>query len=101
MTSRVYYTDPACREFDAVVVRTAEHEGRRAVVLDRTAFYPTSGGQPFDTGTLGPLRVLDTIDQGGEVLHVVDEPATAESVGGSAIAEPALPVGSRVHGSID
>jgi alanyl-tRNA synthetase len=50
---RIYYTDPASRSFDAIVTRSFEHEGRRAVTLDRTAFYPTSGGQPFDTGRCG------------------------------------------------
>ena len=52
MTSRIYYTDPYCRRFEAVVTRAFEHEGRPAALLDRTAFYPTSGGQPFDTGRL-------------------------------------------------
>ena len=53
VTERLYYTDSYLTEFDATVIRRAEHEGRPAVVLDRTAFYPTSGGQPFDTGRLG------------------------------------------------
>src|SRR4029079_7354837 len=43
MTDRLYYLDPYLREFDATVVETTTHEGRTAVVLDRTAFYPTSG----------------------------------------------------------
>ena len=63
MTSRIYYTEPACAEFDAVVVDvTTDPAGRPVAVLDRTAFYPTSGGQPFDTGTLGSVRVLDVVD---------------------------------------
>jgi alanyl-tRNA synthetase len=52
VTSRIYYTDPYCRRFDASVTKAFLHDGRPAVVLDRTAFYPTSGGQPFDTGKL-------------------------------------------------
>jgi len=86
MTSRIYYTDQACGEFDATVVESRIHEGRPAVVLDRTAFYPTSGGQPFDTGQLGPARVVDVIDHEGEVLHIVDTP---------------LPAGATVHGTVD
>ena len=50
MTERLYYSDPYLREFDARVARVDEIDGRRSVVLDRTAFYPTSGGQPFDVG---------------------------------------------------
>jgi alanyl-tRNA synthetase len=54
VTSRIYYTDPYCRRFEAVVTRAFDHEGRPAALLDRTAFYPTSGGQPFDIGRLLP-----------------------------------------------
>jgi alanyl-tRNA synthetase len=50
-----------------------ERDGHPAVVLDRTAFYPTSGGQPFDTGRLGTASVVDVIDDdSGLILHVVD-----------------------------
>ena len=75
MTERLYYTDPYMREFDAELIAVEPLEnGRRAVVLNRTAFYPTSGGQPFDTGTLGALRVVDVIDreEDGVILHVVE-----------------------------
>ena len=60
--------------FDARVTRAFEHEGRLAVTLDRTAFYPTSGGQPFDTGRLGPSTVVDVSDVSGDVVHVVSAP---------------------------
>jgi alanyl-tRNA synthetase len=73
-TKRLYYDDPRCRAFDAVVTRAFEHGGRAAVVLDRTAFYPTSGGQPFDTGRLSGVDVVDTIDLGDEVAHVLAGP---------------------------
>ena len=86
MTERIYYTDPACRSFDAVVTAVVEHEGAPALVLDRTAFYPTSGGQPFDTGRLGTTEVLNTTDDGERVLHVVRGP---------------LNVGDAVRGEID
>ena len=71
MTNRIYYTDPTCRTFDAVVSRAFEHEGRPAVTLDRTAFYPSSGGQPFDTGRLGAAGVVETVDADGDVIHVL------------------------------
>lgn len=79
MTHRIYYTEPYCRVFDAVVTRTFEHEGRAAVTLDRTAFYPTSGGQPFDTGRLGQAAVIETIDVADEPVHLVTTPIAAGS----------------------
>ena len=83
MTERLYYTDPYLRYFDAAVTETTLHEGRHAVVLDRTAFYPTSGGQPFDVGTLSGARVVDVIDaEDGRVLHVVDRLPDAPHVTG-------------------
>jgi len=74
MTDRLYYTDPYLREFDATVQRVEARDGRILVTLDRTAFYPTSGGQPFDTGTLGPFRVVDVVDEeDGSIVHVVEQ----------------------------
>ena len=73
MTERLYYTDAYVREFDATVLELVAVDGRRAAILDRTAFYPTSGGQPFDTGTLGGARVVDVIDRDDRVvLHVIE-----------------------------
>ena len=91
MTERIYYTEPARRSFDAVVTAVVEHEGAPAVVLDRTAFYPTSGGQPFDTGRLWTTDVVNTIDDGERVLHVVSALQRGEG----------LNVGEAVHGEID
>ena len=86
MTERIYYTEPSRRSFDATVTRVSEHNGRPVVVLNRTAFYPTSGGQPFDTGRLGSVEVIKTIDDDHDVIHVVSE---------------SLPVGAAVRGEID
>src|SRR5213596_2064791 len=74
---RLYYTDAYLIEFDAVVRAIAhkvvDKDDRWKLVLDRTAFYPTSGGQPFDTGTIGEARVLDVFDgEDGDVTHVID-----------------------------
>lgn len=83
MTERLYYRDAYAAEFDATVVTATEEEGRAAVVLDRTAFYPSSGGQPFDTGTLGEARVVDVVDRDdGTIVHVVDGPAPSGAVRG-------------------
>ncbi len=74
VTERIYYTEPYTTEFDATVLQvTTTDDGRPAAVLDRTAFYPTSGGQPYDTGRLGSRAVVDVIDQeDGTILHVLD-----------------------------
>ncbi|HEX8557405.1 MAG TPA: alanyl-tRNA editing protein [Pyrinomonadaceae bacterium] len=78
-TERLYYTDSHLVEFDARVVEvTRTDDGRAAVALDRTAFYPTGGGQPTDTGSLGAARVVECVEaEGGVVLHVCEgEPPT-------------------------
>src|SRR6188768_2977447 len=84
MTQKLYYSDSYLNEFDAQLVDTASREGKTALVLDRTAFYPTSGGQPFDVGTLGDVRVLDVVDgDDGRVLHVVDRAPSANTLRGA------------------
>jgi alanyl-tRNA synthetase len=72
-TERLYYNDSHLIEFEARVVDKSERvSGWTAVTLDRTAFYPTGGGQPSDTGTLDGARVLECIDAEDEgVLHVI------------------------------
>ena len=80
MTDRLYYTDAYLTAFDAAVVERAE-DGRR-VYLDRTAFYPTSGGQPFDTGRLGGAEVLDVVDEGDRIAHLLAAPAQGERLQG-------------------
>lgn len=83
MTERLYYTDPYATEFDASVVHAETLEGKPAVILDRTAFYPTSGGQPFDTGRLGEARVVDVVDREEDIVHVLDRALAAGSVHGA------------------
>jgi alanyl-tRNA synthetase len=83
MTERLYYNDPYLTEFSATVASVEDVGGRRIVKLDRTAFYPSSGGQPFDVGQLSGAEVIDVVDEDGEVLHVVrGEIAPATSVTG-------------------
>jgi alanyl-tRNA synthetase len=99
MTDRLYYADAYCRDFSATITRVDRRDGRTIVVLDRTAFYPTSGGQPFDRGALAvqerhARQVVDVLDEeDGSVAHVLDD---EEPPAG---AEPA--VGQNVHGTID
>ena len=86
--TRLYYDDSRLTQFDAHVVEVGEQAGRPWVVLDRTAFYPTSGGQPHDTGRLGEASVLDVFEreEGGAIVHVVDRP---------------VPAGGAVSGAVD
>lgn len=73
--TRLYYTDAYLTSFDASVVSSTPVDGGHAVVLDRTAFYPTSGGQPFDTGTLAGVAVRDVLDRDdGAIVHVTAAP---------------------------
>ena len=67
MTERLYYTDSYLRHFTARI--TGRADDGRTVYLDRTAFYPTSGGQPFDTGSIAGVAVLDVVDEDGRIAH--------------------------------
>jgi alanyl-tRNA synthetase len=83
-TERLYYTDPYLREFDATLIDTVAHDGKTALVLDRTAFYPTSGGQPYDVGLFRDVRVLEVIEaEDGRVLHIVDRAPSATALHGA------------------
>jgi len=87
-TDRLYYSQPTIRWFEARVVRSEARGDQTAVWLDRTAFYPTSGGQPHDLGTLGGAPVHEVQeDEAGGVVHLVGAPAPAAGV--------------TVHGDID
>lgn len=80
MTERLYYTDAYLREFTARVVDRSGDATR--VYFDRTAFYPTSGGQPRDKGELNGIEVIDVVDEGERVAHVFEAPFTAQEING-------------------
>ncbi|MFD2045509.1 DHHA1 domain-containing protein [Ornithinibacillus salinisoli] len=74
-TVKIYYEDQYVRSFKANIIKSSkDDQGRSYVVLDQTAFYPTGGGQPHDTGTLNNVRVNDVEEVDGEIRHFVDEP---------------------------
>jgi alanyl-tRNA synthetase len=75
MTERLYYHDSYLREFRARVLDRAE--GGAKLYLDRTAFYPTSGGQPHDIGSINGAAVVDVIDEGERIAHQISAPSDA------------------------
>jgi Ser-tRNA(Ala) deacylase AlaX len=85
MTRKLFWEDAYVREFDAIV---SSVDGNQ-VVLDQTAFHPRGGGLVGDTGTLGGVKIADTIKGGDDsIVHVLEQPA-------------AFAVGNSVHGVID
>jgi alanyl-tRNA synthetase len=75
MTIRLYRTDAYLKTFSAQILQRLEHEGRPALILDQTAFYPTAGGQPNDLGTINGVAVIDVVERNeGEILHVLANP---------------------------
>jgi alanyl-tRNA synthetase len=101
MTERLYYRDSFLYEFDAEVLdlmSASDSDSRSAVILDRSAFYPTSGGQVFDTGWILPaetkdvsdrLRVAEVVERDdGQILHILENAGSIQK-------------GSRIHGLVD
>jgi alanyl-tRNA synthetase len=91
MTERLYYHDSFLYDFDARVVESLDHNGRAAIVLDRTAFYPTSGGQVHDLGMMAAdgkqIAITEVADEeDGRILHFAAEQ---------------IPVGTQIHGTVD
>jgi alanyl-tRNA synthetase len=85
MTDRLYYRDSYLTEFRARVVDVspdAVSPDQHRIYLDRSAFYPTSGGQPFDLGTLGGINVIEVIDEGERIAHILSASLTASEVEG-------------------
>jgi alanyl-tRNA synthetase len=88
VTERLYYTDSTLLEFDATIIESKSENARWMTLLDRSAFYPTSGGQLHDIGSLGDTEVIEVIEsETGDVAHV-----TAQC--------PGKP-GDTVHGRVD
>jgi len=81
-TERLYYTDCYLREFEARVIRSDAAPNGFKVYLDRTAFYPASGGQPTDFGTIAGLEVLEAMDEGAEIAHLLQQAPQTEGVTG-------------------
>ena len=88
MSQRLYHKDAYKTRFDARVAAIVDVEGRPGVILDGTCFYPESGGQPCDTGTLGGVGVEAVMEQGDDIIHILT-------------GRPEFGPGDRVEGVID
>ncbi|MGG1684419.1 alanyl-tRNA editing protein [Pseudalkalibacillus sp. NRS-1564] len=87
MTTKLFYQDPYITTFTAEKWEQFTDDANRSyVVLDQTAFYPTGGGQPYDSGTINGVQVLDVEEVDGEVRHYVDGK---------------LPEAEHIHGDIN
>jgi len=91
-THRLFYTNPYQREFSARVIARREIVGQPAVALDRTAFYPTGGGQPHDTGSLRPatwtaeadgVSVIEVVAEDGLIWHILSAPLAGDEITGA------------------
>ncbi len=84
MTQRCFYLDAYTRSFDARVVERTRHDQQPALILDKTYFYPTSGGQPADRGQINGVHVKDVFirDGDGSVVHVLDGEIWTEEING-------------------
>jgi len=82
-TERLYNDDPYLTEFRAEVIETLPYGDKYGIVLDRTAFYPVGGGQPWDTGYLNDEKVSEVIEKDGKLLHIVDNKLLSAEVKGS------------------
>jgi alanyl-tRNA synthetase len=81
MTQRLYYTDSYLTQAESRVIAAGD-DGLR-VILDKTIFYPTSGGQPHDLGTLNNVKVLEVVDDGDIITHVLAAPLNEATVHGA------------------
>jgi len=73
MTEQLYFDDPFTLEFEAEVLESRPLDGDRfGIILPRTYFYPTSGGQEHDTGSIGDAQILDVYKDGDTIVHVLD-----------------------------
>lgn len=85
-TERLFYENVYLKEFDGKVLSCQEQEGTFQIILNQTAFYPEGGGQPAEGGTLGGRKVLDVMEEGESIVHILDGP---------------LEEGTLVHGQIN
>ena len=83
MTGKLFYENQYLREFSSRVIEQIEMQERTGIILEQTLFYPTSGGQPHDTGTINNVPVIDVFeDANHEIVHLLAEPLKTMGVNG-------------------
>lgn len=82
MNKRIYFDDPYQVEFESKIIDRVKHNNRTALILEQTCFYPESGGQPADKGTLNGVEIIDVIEDKGRILHIVDQEVAETKVNG-------------------
>ncbi|MBD3413992.1 MAG: hypothetical protein GF421_06145 [Candidatus Aminicenantes bacterium] len=82
MTKKIYFEDPYQTEFESEVKSKFRRHGQYLVVLEKSCFYPESGGQPSDKGQLSGIQVMDVFEENQEIIHVLDEELTSQKVKG-------------------
>ncbi len=73
MTEKLYYKDAYIKEFEAECVKSYEKDGRYVSVLNRTAFFPEGGGQAGDRGEINGIKICDTVEENGQILHISEQ----------------------------
>ena len=81
-TRRLYFDDAYLTEFEAEVIDRLIVENQPALVLDQTCFYPESGGQPWDKGTIDGVEVIKVVEDGERIVHVLARDVAAARVKG-------------------
>ncbi len=82
ITTRIYLEDSYCREFEARIRERLLYKEKPALILDKTCFYPESGGQPHDTGWINEVRVVAVVEEGEEVIHLLEKEVAGDWVRG-------------------
>ena len=84
MTRKLYLEDPYLRTFYSKVIEQRDINGKPGVILKQTAFYPTSGGQPHDTGTINGIAVVDVFEDANQsIVHLLEEPVNSIRIEGN------------------
>ncbi|MFZ5352915.1 MAG: alanyl-tRNA editing protein [Bacillota bacterium] len=77
-TKKIYFDDSYTVDFEANILKVQNYKDKYAVILDKTAFYPESGGQPADKGSINGIKVVDVIEEDQAVLHIIESPFASQ-----------------------